>query len=66
MIPLEGFIHAPFFDQVSFILACAATIYGIVRSERECGSAFTGLLIVIGFFMLALGAMSYVAAGGSL
>ena len=66
MIPLEGFVHAPVMDQLIFILSCAAVIYGIVRSSRESGSAFIGLLIVIGFFVLALGAMSFIAAGGAL
>ncbi len=53
-------------DQLIFTLSCVAVVYGIVRSSREAGSAFVGLLIVIGFFVLALGAMSWIAAGGAL
>lgn len=66
MIPLDGFVHAPVTDQVIFLCSCAAVIYGIMRSSRESGSAFLGILIVIGFFVLALAAMSYIAAGGAL
>ena len=66
MIPLQGFLHAPVMDQLIFTLSCVAVVYGIVRSSREAGSAFVGLLIVIGFFVLALGAMSWIAAGGAL
>lgn len=66
MTPLNGFLHAPVIDQLIFTLSCAAVIYGIVRPDRRAGGAFLGLLIVLGFFVLALGAMSYVAAGGGL
>lgn len=63
MIPIEGFIHAPVSDQAIFIGACIAVVYGIARTNRECGSAFTGLLVVVAFCFLALCAMCAIAAG---
>lgn len=67
MIPIQGFLQAPTSEQLLFVACLAAVVYGLVRGRRATGdSALVALLVVVGFFILAVAALNWVAAGGAL
>lgn len=63
---IQGFLRASHVDQVVYLLAVAAVLYGLIWARRECNSSLVGLIVALGFIVLAAAAFCWVCAGGAL